>query len=227
VCGREEYPPAVRSAQAPWSARPQAEVSWADRCAVGCRPEARLQAACQRGVSLSEQPSAAWDARVPQAVAAEAEVACASAQQPAVAAVPLALPVAEAAERAAAGAEVAVPHAAGAAAVEVPHAAAAAAAAAAAVEEPASLRVGAEEEVVVVAAARASQPVAEEVPALPGRQPVARPSAAGPSYPSRLRSAPVQRPAVTRLAVHAPLRSQIAPLTARWWPAARGEVWSW
>jgi len=69
--------------------------------------------------------------------------------------------------------------------------------------------------------------VAEERQAVPEPRQAARPSAAAPSFPSRLRLALGQRPAVTRLAVHVPLRSQIAPPTARWWQAARGEVWSW
>jgi hypothetical protein len=130
-----------------------------------------------------------------------------------------------AAERVAAVAEEVVPHAAGVAEAAAP-ALLQAGVAEAAAEAPALLQAGVAE---VAAAELASQRVAVEVevPALPGRQPAVRPSAVVPSCPSRLRSAPVQRPAVTRLAVHAPLRSQIALPTVRWWRAARGEVWSW
>jgi translation initiation factor IF-2 len=202
-------------AQVSWSERPRAEVWSADRCAVGCRSEARQPEACharsarahqraayRRAVSLAEWPSAAWDARALQAEAEEA--ARASAQRPEEVAVPSAQPVVVAAARAEEEEE-AVPHAAG---------------VAEAAEEPALPQVVAEEEAEPVWQRAAEQVVL----ALPGRQPAARPSAAVPS--SRLRPAPVQRPAVTRLAVHAPLCSQIAPLRARWWPAARGEVWS-
>jgi hypothetical protein len=223
------YPLAVRSAQAPWSVRPPAEAWSVDRCVAGCRPEARLREACQRAVSLSERPSAASDARALQAEAAAVAVVCASAQQPAEAAVPLAQPVAVAEERASAVAEE-VPHAAAvplaqpvavaeerasAVAEEVPHAAEEpaslrAVAVAEAAEEPASLRVEA-----VAAAAQLAVRAA-------GARPSAAPSA---FHPGRVLPWPAP-PRAARFA-HAMQCSQIAPPTARWWPAARGEVSSW
>jgi hypothetical protein len=246
--------PSVMSARASWLARPQAEAWSADRCAEGCRPEVHQPEACPRDARSAraalcqpavdrrvgplseprlEQPAVLdVQARPQAAVVVGAE--CASAQRPAEVRAPSVQPeVAAAAEVAEplapqpAGAHVevaaeagAVPRAAAVAEeVAVPHAAGVAEAA----EEPALPRVVAEEEAEPVWQRAAEQVVL----ALPGRQPAARPSAAVPSYPSRLRPAPVQRPAVTRLAVHAPLCSQIAPLRARWWPAARGEVWSW
>jgi hypothetical protein len=238
VCGREVYPLAVSSAQASWSARPQAEVSWADRCAVGCRPEARPLEACHARnaraetcrqavsrlvASSSEQQSeepAVSDAQAQPLEVAEEAAACASAQQPAEAAVVLAQPVAEAAERAAAVAVVAVPHAAGVAEEAVPHAAGVAEAA----EEPALLQA-------VVVAAAVAEPVlppaeAAEVARSVLRAAVARPSAAPSAFhPGQVLPWPAP-PRAVRFA-HAMQCSQIAPLTARWWPAARGEVWSW
>jgi hypothetical protein len=81
---------------------------------------------------------------------------------------------------------------------------------------------------VVAAVAEAVVPRAEvvaEVPALPGRQAAARPSAVPSAFhPGRLRPAPAPRRAAR--SQHAMERSQIAPPTARWWQAARGEVWS-
>jgi hypothetical protein len=74
--------------------------------------------------------------------------------------------------------------------------------------------------------------VAEEPPASVAaerqavREPrAARPSAAVPS--SRLRSAPARRSAVRMRFAHAPRRLRTATPTARWWQAARDEVWSW
>jgi hypothetical protein len=237
VCGREVSPLAVSSAQASWSARPQAEVSWADRCAVGCRPEARPREACharnaraetcRQAVSWlvaswseqSEEPAVS-DAQAQPLEVAEEAAACASAQQPAEAAVVLAQPVAEAAARAAAVAE-AVPHA-GVAEEAVPHAAGVAEAAEA--EEPALLQA-------VVVAAAVAEPVlppaeAAEVARSVLRAAVARPSAAPSAFhPGQVLPWPAP-PRAARFA-HAMQCSQIAPLTARWWPAARGEVWSW
>jgi hypothetical protein len=211
------------SAEAPWLARPQAAAWSGDRYAaerqrVACRVRNALvgqRVACQRVASLSEQQSAepaVSDAQAQPPGAAEEVAAYALAQQPAVATVLLAQPVEVAAEHAAAVAEEAVPHAAVAAeeaAVEHAEAAEAAVQAlprAVAVEERVLPRVAAAQLVL--------------------RAAVARPSAAPSAFhPGRVLPWPAP-PRAARFA-HAMPCSQIAPLTARWWQAARGEVWSW
>jgi hypothetical protein len=175
--------------------------------------------------SSSEQrsalQSASRDARSLRAVSETLAVAHASVRQPAEASVPSALPVGEAAEAVAepwaqqrVAAEAAVPHAEVAAVpallqvgvAAVPHAEGAAAAA-----ERASLR---------AAVAAAGEPRVQEGAAV--ARPLVAPSAC---HPDRLRPEPARRRAARSR--HAMERSPIAAPKARWWQAARGEVWSW
>lgn len=224
VCGPEADLPVVSLAR-----RSEAWWSWADRCAAARRPEEHLpvahharnarahrQAACQPAV-LSEQQSAP-DVQVLPLEAAKVAVARESVQLPAA--------LEPSAQRVAAAVEVGVllalqpaaVHEEAAAEAVVPHAEVVAAA----VEVPR------EEAVAVEAAVRpASRREAEERQAEQEPQAAARPSVAVPSSPSRLRSALARRRAATppRFA-RAPRRSPIASPTARWWQAARGEVWS-
>jgi hypothetical protein len=156
---------------------------------------------------LAERPSAAWDARALQVEAAEAVAVCASAPRRAAVLWARLGAVAGAGEHAAA-AVAAAQH--GAAAV--------------AEEAPASLRAGVAEEVEARVLPRAAAGEAEEPVLLPAA--VARPSAAPWAFhPGRVLPWPAP-PRAARFA-HTKQCSQIAPLTARWWPAARGEVWSW
>jgi hypothetical protein len=232
VCGPEADLPGVSPA---WWARQRVEVwsSWADRCAAARRPEERLpvahhvrnaraywQVACHPAV-LSEQQSAepsAPDVQVLPLEAAKVAAVRESVQLPAA--------LEPSAQRVAAAVEVGVllalqpaaVHEEAAAEAVVPHAEVVATA----VEVPR------EEAVAVEAAVRpASRREAEERQAEQEPQAAARPSVAVPSSPSRLRSALARRRAATppRFA-RAPRRSPIASPTARWWQAARGEVWS-
>jgi hypothetical protein len=211
------------------SVRPQAEAWSADRCAAVYQREALLPEARHarnaraeaplRAASLSEKQRvalASQDARAPQAAGLQVAAARASAQQPVAALAPLVLP-----------AEAAAAHV-GAAEAEVPHAEAVRGAPHAGVVRAAAHAAGAQQ---VEAEQAVALRAAAEQPALPERA-VGRPSAEAPSSPSpspfRLRSAPERRPAAmtTRFA-RGPRWLRVASPSARWWRAARVEVWSW
>jgi hypothetical protein len=181
------------SAQAPRSARPQMAAWSADRCVADWRPEWRhvrnvraRQVACRRAAALSEQqlaePSAPGAQAQPQEEVAAA-VAVPLVRRRAEAGVPSALPVEVAAEHAAAEA-------------------AQRAAGVGAAEQPAS------EERRVGPAGRVSRQA--EAPEALVLRAAARPSAAAPSSPSRLRLAPARRSAVTMRFGHAPRRLRVA-----------------
>jgi hypothetical protein len=219
---QEEYPPAVSSVQASSLARPQAEAWSAVRCAVARQPEeyrgearhvrnarAHLRAECRWVASLSGRQLG--EPGEPGVQVLPLEAACESARQPA-ASVLSALRVREVAEAEAVGPLALRP--AGAAHVEaavavVPHAAVARAAA---------------PHVAAAREAEAGQVAARRAVALPA---VPEPRAAVPSSASRLRSAPARRSTVRMRFARAPRRLRTATPTARSWPAARGEVWSW
>jgi hypothetical protein len=215
----EADPSALSSAQASSSARPQVEVSWAVRCVAVRRPEVCLrgarharnararQVACPRAELLERQlaePLAPGVQAQPLEAAAVVAAAVPLAQRRAAAvALPSALPVA--AEHAAAAEEAAVPHAEVAREEVAPHAA------------------GAREEVAGRAVSRRA--AAEEAAQLVLRVAAARLSAAPSAFrPGRVLPWPAPPPAASF--ARAMQRSQIAPPTARWWQAARGEVWS-
>jgi hypothetical protein len=225
VSGPEADRPAVWSAQAWWWARLPA--AWpVDRCAAECPPEecrlgavhapyaraeAYRRAACLQAVSSSEQQSAAlasWDARVPQA-AAEVGAACESVRQPA-ASVLSALRVGEAV------AEPLAPRPAGAQRVEAAGAQRVAAGAVEAVVPHAEVAREVAPHVAGAQQGEAARAVLRQaavvLPAVPEPRAAARPSAAAPSSPSRLRSAPARRSAVTRCFARAPRRLQTASL---------------
>jgi hypothetical protein len=207
---------ALSSAQASWWARPQV-VAWSvDRCAAEQRqPEARLRearhvrnvrarlVACPRAASLERQLAAplAPGVQARPLEAAAVVVAVPSAQRQAAAVVPSALPVAAAAAEHVAAEAAAVPRAAGVGAAE----------------EPASLQGVAAAEVRVLPRAEAPEELVLRA--------VARPSAAPWAFrPGRVLPWPAPPRAVR--SGHRMRRSQIAPPTALWWQAARGEVWS-
>ncbi len=221
----EAYPLAVSSAQASWWVQlpAAARSSRVDRCAAERPPEASLSA------QESAVPSASRDARVLQVEAALAAVLLV--QQPAVVAAEAVVPSVQPVEVAAEVAELLAPQPAVAAAEER-----ASQPAAAVVAEERALPLAA---VVEEVAERASQPVvaaavAERVllqaAAGEAAQPVLRAAAARPLaalsafHPGRVLPWPAP-PRAARFARAMPC-SQIAPPTARWWRAARGEVWS-
>jgi hypothetical protein len=223
----------VLSAQASWPARSPAEPwssqavhyaaerqleAWlGDRCAAGYLPEEGLREAWRARNARARQVAyprvALWEPQLaepsaPDVQAQPLEEAAAVAAVPLVqrragAEVPSALPVEVAAvERAAA--QEAVPRAA-----EVQP------------EAPASLQAVGAEEVAEVEQVSLRAEAPEELVLLVAGRPSAAPSA---FHPGRVLPWPARRPAA-RFA-HAMQCSQIARQTARWWPAARGEVWS-
>jgi hypothetical protein len=226
----EADPSALSSAQASSSARPQVEVSWAVRCAAVRRPEVCLREACHarnaraRQVAcpraellerqLAEPLAPGVQAQPLEAAAVMAAVPLAQRRAAAVA-LPSALPV-EVAEHAAAE-EAAVPHAEVAREV-APHAAGAR-------EEVAGRAVSRRAAAEVAGRAVSRRAAAEEAAQLVLRVAAARLSAAPSAFrPGRVLPWPAPPPAASF--ARAMQRSQIAPPTARWWQAARGEVWS-
>ena len=226
----EADPLAMPSAQASWSAQPQVEAWSADRCVAGCWLEVRRRVECCRPMkvgALSAEPLASGVQVQPRAVAAlaGAELLAQQSVVAAVAGVPSVQPVEVAAEVA----ELLAPQPVAVVAEER-----ASPPVVVAEEERASLQAVAavEEEralppvVVVVVEERALLQAAAGEAAQPAlRAAVARPSAALSAFhPGRVLPWPAP-PRAARFA-HAMPCSQIAPPTARWWPAARGEVWS-